>query len=108
MSHREGSIADLGKVWRAQADPDSISGAAWTLAHGARALIAPDPPLTLPTLVMTCENDSGSTPGMSRAVTAESSGADCQIIPGLKHLGLTEELDHFSGPALRFLDQQSA
>jgi len=32
------------------------------LAEGVRDLIRPDPPITHPDLVMTCENDSGSTP----------------------------------------------
>ena len=65
------------------------------LAEGVRELIRPDPPLTHPALVMTCENDSGSTPAMSRRSPAEIDGADVVIVPGLQHLGLIERPELF-------------
>ncbi|MEM9098853.1 MAG: alpha/beta fold hydrolase [Pseudomonadota bacterium] len=94
---------DLVRAWRAEADPESYAQAAWVLAHGVRELIAPAPAITHPTLVMTCENDSGSTPAMSWAITTEIPGATCQIIPHLQHLGLMEEPDAFTDPILAFL-----
>lgn len=75
------------------------------LARGVVELIRPDPPITAPALVMTCENDSGSTPAMSRAIAAEIAGAECLIVPGLQHMGLVEEPELFTGPLLRFLDR---
>lgn len=95
--------ARIVRDWRSQVDPDGYAQAAWVLAHGVRELIAPEPPITAPTLVMTCEHDSGSTPAMARAIAAEIDGAECQIVPGLKHLGLMEEPGAFAGPVVRFL-----
>ena len=91
--------------WRARVDPESYAQAAWVLANGVRELIRPDPPLTLPTLVMTCENDSGSTPAMSLDIAAEIPGADVDIIPDLQHLGLMEDVDAFLGPITEFLER---
>lgn len=94
--------------WRLQADPDSYAQAAWVLANGVRELIDPDPAINAPTLVMTCENDSGSTPEMSRAIAAEIRGAELQIVPGLQHLGLMEKPDAFTGPILDFLERTTS
>lgn len=85
-----GDAPDLVRIWRGQADAESYAQAAWVLAHGVRELIRPDPPINVPTLVMTCENDSGSTPAMARDIAAEIAGADLEIVPGLQHLGLME------------------
>ncbi|MEM7507283.1 MAG: alpha/beta fold hydrolase [Pseudomonadota bacterium] len=91
------------REWRERVDADSYAGAAWVLAHGVRELIAPQPPIAAPTLVMTCENDSGSTPAMSHDIAAEIAGAETLILPHLKHLGLIEDPDSFTGPILDFL-----
>ena len=93
--------------WRKQVDPESYAQAAWVLANGVRELIAPDPAITAPTLVMTCENDSGSTPVHSRAITAEIAGATCQILPHLQHLGLMEAPALFTQPITDFLRKVS-
>ncbi len=61
------------------------------LAKGVTELIRPQPPLEFPTLVMTCENDSGSTPSMSYAIASEIVDSRVEIIPELKHLGLLED-----------------
>lgn len=73
------------------------------LAHGVKELIRPEPPITNPTLVMTCENDTGSTPDMSRAIAAEIAGAQVQIVPDLQHMGLIEQPALFTAPILNFL-----
>ncbi len=73
------------------------------LATGVLELIRPMPPINRPALVMTCENDSGSTPEMTRAIAAEIPGARAMIIPDLQHLGLLEEPELFAGPILQFL-----
>lgn len=73
------------------------------LAEGVKELIRPDPPITHPTLVMTCENDSGSTPAMSHAIGAEIRQAETIIVPGLQHLGLIEQPARFAGPLGEFL-----
>ena len=43
----------LVRDWRVRADPESYAQAVWVLAHGVRELIRPEPPITVPTLVMT-------------------------------------------------------
>lgn len=100
-----GKGAALVRQWRAQAEPESYAQAAWVLANGVRELIRPAPPVAAPTLVMTCEHDSGSTPAMSRAIAAEIAGAETVIVPGLRHLGLMEQPQAFSAPILDFLER---
>ena len=73
------------------------------LARGIRELIRPDPPIRHPALVMTCENDSGSSPEMSHAIATEIDDAEVLILSGLQHLGLIEEPDRFSDPVGAFL-----
>jgi (E)-2-((N-methylformamido)methylene)succinate hydrolase len=73
------------------------------LAHGVIELIRPAPPITAPTLVMTCERDSGSTPAMAHAIASEIAGAQTVIVPRLQHLGLIERPDLFLAPILRLL-----
>ena len=61
--------------WVLANDAELYAQAREVLAFGVIELIRPQPPLRKPTLVMTCENDSGSTPAMSYAIAAEISGA---------------------------------
>ncbi len=75
------------------------------LAHGVVELIRPSPPIAVPTLVITCEHDSGSTPDMAHAIASEINGAETVIVPGLQHLGLIESPDLFLQPILRFLNR---
>ena len=102
LSEHAGQV-DRVRQWRAQVDPEGYAQTAWVLAHGVRELIRPATPVTAPTLVMTCENDSGSTPAMSHAIAAEIPGAQVQIVPTLQHLGLMEDPDAFTGPTIEFL-----
>lgn len=94
----------LVRAWRAQVDAESYAQTAWVLANGVRELIAPKPAVDAPTLVITCENDSGSTPKMSYDIAAEIDGATTLIIPHLQHLGLMEEPNAFTTPILNFLE----
>ena len=73
------------------------------LASGVIELIRPNPPITAPTLVMTCENDSGSTPAMAYAIAAEIAGAQTVVVPELQHLGMLERPELFAIPVVRFL-----
>jgi pimeloyl-ACP methyl ester carboxylesterase len=75
----------------------------WVLASGVVELVDPSPPITAPTLIMTCEHDSGSTPAMSHAIAAEIVGAETVIVPGRRHLGLLEDPAAFIDPILTFL-----
>ena len=84
-------------------DPDTYARHRQVLARGVVELIRPMPPITVPTLVMACEHDSGSTPAMARAIASEIAEAETVIVPGLQHLGLIERPDLFLQPILRFL-----
>ena len=86
-------------------DPESYADCRWVLAHGVRELIRPDPPIAHPTLVITCERDSGSTPAMSEAIAAEISGAELVILSTLRHMGLIERPDLFLTPLRPFLNR---
>ena len=99
-------IIDEVRSWRSGVDPKSYARAAWILASGVPELIAPDPPITCPVLVMTCENDSGSTPAMSVAITRECREARLFIVPDLKHLGLMERPNDFVAKIRDFLQTQ--
>lgn len=87
-------------------DPDNYTKHRQVLAHGVIELIRPVPPITAPTLVMTCEHDSGSTPSMSLAIASEIEGAETVIVPGLQHLGLIERPELFIQPILGFLERK--
>jgi pimeloyl-ACP methyl ester carboxylesterase len=93
----------LVRDWRGQVDAESYAQTAWVLANGVRELIAPDPAVTVPTLVMTCENDSGSTPQMSHDIAVEIAGAETIIVPQFQHLGLMEDPDVFTRPLMTFI-----
>jgi len=91
--------------WVLANDPVSYAQCRFVLARGVVELIRPDPPIATPALVMTCENDSGSTPAMSRAIASEIAGSECIVVPRLQHMGLVEEPAPFTAPLLRFLDR---
>ncbi len=75
------------------------------LAFGVIELIRPQPPITHPTLIITCEHDSGSTPAMSQAIASEINAAQVIIVPGLRHMGLTENPSFFIHALVEFLEE---
>lgn len=89
--------------WILANDPEHYAQARWVLANGVVELIHPDPPITHPTLVMTCEYDSGSTPAMSQSIVEGIDGSQLHIIPQLQHMGLVEQPELFYQPAIEFL-----
>jgi pimeloyl-ACP methyl ester carboxylesterase len=95
----------LVRKWREHVDAESYAQTAWVLANGVVELTGRTGEITAPTLVMTCENDSGSTPAMAHDIAAEIPGARTIVVPQLQHLGLMEDADAFSGPILEFLER---
>lgn len=91
--------------WVLANDKEVYAANRWVLANGVVELINPEPAIAKPTLVMTCENDSGSTPKMSHDIAAEIAGAKTIIVPGRQHLGLLEDPDAFIQPILAFLKE---
>jgi (E)-2-((N-methylformamido)methylene)succinate hydrolase len=99
-----GTVAAIRDIVLAN-DPANYAAHRMVLASGVTELIRPQPPITHPTLVMTCEHDSGSTPLMSHAIAGEIPGAETVIVPGLQHLGLIERPDLFAAPLRGFLER---
>jgi len=94
---------DLVRQWRQRVDLEGYAQTAWVLAGGVPELVRPARAVTAPTLVMTAERDSGSTPAMAQAIAAEIPGARTEIVPDLQHLGLMEDPEAFAAPTLDFL-----
>lgn len=84
-------------------DLQHYAAARWVLANGVTELIEPEPPIRIPTLVMTCRHDTGSTPEMAEKIAAEIAGARLDIVEGRQHLGLLEDPQRFTAPILSFL-----
>ncbi len=103
---------DAVRNWRLCADAGSYAESAWVLADGVKEFGEKgNYQGDYPCLVMTCENDSGSTPAMSRAIVADfgediGGRAELRIIPDLRHLGLLERPDLFIAEIMRFLTKQ--
>jgi pimeloyl-ACP methyl ester carboxylesterase len=73
------------------------------LAEGDAELAEAVAAIRSPTLVMTGGEDHGNSPDMARRMAALIPGARCEIVPGLRHMGLAEEPEAFNGPLLSFL-----
>lgn len=95
----------VGEVtdWVLATDALSFKQTRQVLAIGVIELIRPQPAINHPALVMTCENDSGSTPAMAHAIASEIDGAQAIIVPQLQHLGMLEQPALFIEPITRFL-----
>ena len=77
------------------------------LANGVIELIRPEPAITTPSFILTCENDSGSTPAMSQGISSEIAGSEVLILPALQHMGLVERPELFTRPFLSFLKSRN-
>lgn len=75
------------------------------LADGVTELVAPRPPISVPTLVMSAEEDFGNSPAMSRAIAAEIAGARLVILPGLRHMAMAEAPELFNAQLKSFLER---
>jgi len=101
---RESDYIEQVRAWVLANDPQIYALCRQVLAFGVIELIRPEPPIELPTLVMTCEHDSGSTPAMSQAIAGEISGAQVIIVPQLQHMGLVENAGFFINAIAEFLE----
>lgn len=102
LDRNSAAVAEI-RHWVLANDPGTYTAHRRVLACGVLELVRPDPPITCPTLVMTCEHDSGSTPAMAHAIAAEIAGAETIIVPALQHLGLIENPPAFADPIFDFL-----
>ncbi len=99
----ENDIVNDVREWILSNNPLWYTQCREVLATGVCELIRPNPPIRTPTLVMTCENDAGSTPAMAHAIAKEIAGSEVQIIPHLQHVGLLENPTYFLDPIEYFL-----
>lgn len=95
-------VISMVRDWVIKNDPVIYSQCRQVLANGVLELIRPQPPITHPALVMTSENDSGSTPAMAHAIASEIDGSRTIIVPHLQHMGLVEQPSSFTEPLLDF------
>ncbi len=75
------------------------------LAEGVEEIIQPDPPLALPVLALTGDEDYGNGPEMTEAIAAEVEGAETVILQGLRHMALAENPNAVNAPLRAFLDR---
>ena len=98
-------VANVAERLRSN-DPRAYAHSREVLAFGVKELVRPQPPITAPTLVLTCEHDSGSTPEMSLSIASEIEGAQVIIVPGLQHMGLMENPSFFITALAEFLEDE--
>ena len=96
---------DTVTAWILNNDPVTFTQSRQVLATGVTELIRPRPPISHPTLVMTCQYDSGSTPEMADAIAREIANAESIVIPELQHLGMLEQPQQFLPHIEAFLRQ---
>ena len=75
------------------------------LAHGVDEIVAPQPPLIVPTLVLTGDEDHGNNPDMSIAIAEEIPRARLVILKGLRHMALAEDPQAVNRPVVDFLTE---
>lgn len=98
-------LMDLTRKWVLANDPKVYPRLYRILAHGIDEIVAPDPPITCPALVITGDEDYGNGPEMSAAIAAEIPGARLVILKGLRHMALAESPDAVNAPVMDFLTE---
>lgn len=91
------------RAWVLANDPALYPALYRVLATGIDEIVAPDPPITAPTLVITGDQDHGNGPEMSQAIAAEIAGAEVLILKGLRHMALAEDPQAINAPLVDFL-----
>ena len=101
-------MMDLVRGWVMANKTDVYHTIYQVLADGIDEIIAPDPAIECPTLVITGEEDYGNGPEMTHAIAAEIPGAKSIILKGLRHMALAEDPDAISRPIVEFLKSTGA
>ncbi len=99
------SVMNLVRGWVLANDPKTYPSFYSILADGIDEIVAPQPPISCPTLVMTADQDYGNGPEMSTAIAAEIAGAETIILPGLRHMALMEDPARTNAALGRFLQK---
>lgn len=99
------SVMNLVRGWVLANDPKTYPSFYSILANGIDEIVAPQPPICCPTLLMTADQDYGNGPEMSIAIAAEIAGAETIILPGLRHMALMEDPARTNAALARFLQK---
>jgi len=102
-SHPE--VLERVRRWILANDPAVYPLIYRVLAEGDAELAEAVAAIRSPTLVMTGGEDHGNSPDMARRMAETIPGARCEIVPGLRHMGLYENPEAFNGPLLDFLEE---
>jgi (E)-2-((N-methylformamido)methylene)succinate hydrolase len=98
-------LMDLTRSWVLANDPQVYPKLYRILAHGVDEIIAPHPPITVPTLVLTGDEDHGNNVEMSAAIATEIPRARLVILKGLRHMALAEDPAAVNRPVTDFLTE---
>ncbi len=98
-------MIDLVRGWILANDRDTYAPVYRILADGVAELVAPSPPIAVPALVLTGDEDFGNGPEMSHAIAAEIPGARTVILKGLRHMALAEDPALVNAALVEFLDE---
>ncbi len=98
-------MMDTVRGWVTANDIDIYHTIYRVLANGIDEIVALNPPITCPTLVITGDEDFGNGPEMTQAIAAEIDGARAVILKGLRHMALAEEPGAMNRPLRKFLDE---
>ena len=97
------AVMDLVRQWVKANRKDVYAPIYQVLVDGVAELVSPSPPISVPTLVMTGDEDYGNSVAMSRAISAEIPGGSLVILKGLRHMALAEAPELFNEKLLTFL-----
>ena len=97
-------MMDLLRSWVMANDKAVYHRIYRVLAEGVDEIVAPDPPIACPALILTGDEDFGNGPEMARAIAAEMPRARTVILPGLRHMAMAEDPDAVSAPLRALLD----
>jgi len=100
------AMMDRVRGWVLANDPEIYPTIYRVLAEGVAEIVAPEPPLSLPVLALTGDEDYGNGPEMTRAIAAETENAETVILPGLRHMALAEDPAAVNDPLRDFLDRR--
>lgn len=98
-------LMDLTRQWILANEREVYVKLYRILAHGVDEIVAPNPPITAPTLVLTGDEDHGNNPAMSMAIAEEIPRARLVILKGLRHMALAEDPQSVNRPVTDFLTE---
>lgn len=102
---RRPDLMALTRQWVLANDPKVYPRLYRILANGADEVSTPQPPITVPTLVLTADEDHGNSPEMAAAIATEIPRARLVILKGLRHMALAEDPPAVNRPVTDFLSE---